>query len=131
MIRILLLVAGAANLANGLVMLLAPATWFFQLIPGVPDTGAFNAHLVADVGTFYVAIGAGLIVAARDPARHVVAVAVAAGASVLHAVLHLVSHAAGILSGHLTAEVALIYVPTAALAAMAIALASRSAAARA
>ena len=130
MIRILLIVAGAANVLNGLVMLLAPDTWFFRLIPGVPDTGPFNAHLVADVGTFYVPIGVGLLVAARNPTRHVVAVGVAAGACLLHALLHLVSHAAGLLSGYMTTEVALIYVPTVVLAAMALALVSGAATAR-
>jgi hypothetical protein len=110
MIRILLLVAGVAKRSERSRHAARADTWFFRLIPGVPDTGPFNAHLVADLGTFYVPIGVGLLVAAHNPARHV-AVGVAAGASLLHALLHLVS-------------------PTAALAAIALAVTSGAATAR-
>jgi hypothetical protein len=62
-IKILLWLLGAISLINGIAMFFAPSTWFFRLVPGVPETGAFNAHLVADSGTFFMAVGAGLLIA--------------------------------------------------------------------
>ena len=50
-IKILLWLLGATSLINGIAMFFAPSAWFFRLVPGVPETGPFNAHLVADSGT--------------------------------------------------------------------------------
>ena len=108
-------ILGAVTLINGLEMLLAPGYWY-SLVPGVSETGPLNTHLVADAGTFNIPIGLGLILASRDPYRHVVVIAIAAGAGLLHSLLHLYSHAAGYLSvEHLTTEVLGIYLPTAIL----------------
>ncbi len=93
----------------------------FRLVPGVPETGPFNAHLVADSGTFFIAVGVGLLIAGFDPRRHVVAVVVAAIANLFHSILHIYSHEAGLLSlDHLGTEVIGIYLPTVLLIAMAI-----------
>ena len=111
-------ILGAVTLINGLEMLLAPGYWY-NSVPGVSENGPLNAHLVADAGTFNIPIGLGLILAARDPYRHVVVIAIAAGAGLLHSLLHLYSHAAGYLSvEHLTTEVLGIYLPTAILLAL-------------
>jgi uncharacterized membrane protein len=119
-ITVLLWVLGATALVNGIAMFFVPRVWFFQLVPGVPETGPFNAHLVADSGTFFTAVGIGLLIAAMNPVRHVSAVIVAAIANLLHSVLHLYSHAEGILSlQHLMTEVLGIYLPTIALIAIA------------
>ena len=59
-IKILVWVLGAMSLINGIEMFFAPSMWFFRLVPGVPETGPFNAHLVADSGTFFIAVGVGL-----------------------------------------------------------------------
>jgi hypothetical protein len=117
-----LLVFGALDLVNGIAMFFAPATWFFRLIPGVPATGPFNAHMVCDGGTFFIAIGIGLMLAARDPRRDVLMVAVAAVAAVLHSALHIYSHLAGLLSGYLLFEAAAIYVPALVLIALSVIL---------
>jgi hypothetical protein len=107
---------GATYALNGAAMLFAPSLWFFRLVPGVPETGAFNAHLVMDGGTFYIPIGIALIVGALDADRHLAAVAIAAGATILHAFLHLYSHEAGLLSWeHVATEILGIYVPAAIL----------------
>jgi uncharacterized membrane protein YedE/YeeE len=104
-------------------MFLVPSTWFFRIVPGVPETGPFNAHLVADSGTFYLGIGAGLVLAALHPQRHAVAVLIAAVASVMHAILHIYSHAAGLLSyQHMTTEIVGIYLPTIVLCVLAFVL---------
>jgi hypothetical protein len=122
-IPILLWLFAALYLANGIEMFFVPSIWFFRIVPGVPETGPFNAHLVADSGTFYLGIAAGLVLAALHPRRHAVAVLVAAVASVMHAILHIYSHAAGLLSyQHLTTEIVGIYLPTIVLCVLALVL---------
>jgi hypothetical protein len=113
-ITMLLWLLAAVYLANGIEMFFVPSIWFFRLVPGVPETGPFNAHLVADSGTFYLGIAAGLVLAALHPERHAVAVVVvAAVASTMHSILHIYSHAAGLLSSqHIPTEVVGIYLPT-------------------
>jgi len=121
--KIVLWLLGATSLINGIAMFFAPATWFFKMVPGVPETGPFNAHLVADSGTFFIAVGVGLLIAGFDPRRHVAVVIVAAVANVFHSILHLYSHEAGLLSlAHFGTEVIGIYLPTLILIAMAIIL---------
>lgn len=120
-IKILLWVLGGVSLINGIEMFFAPSLWFFRLVPGVPETGPFNAHLVADSGTFFIAVGVGLLIAGFDPRRHVAAVIVAAIANLFHSILHLYSHEAGLLSlDHLGTEVLGIYIPTLPLIVIAI-----------
>ena len=120
-IKILLWILGAVSLINGIEMFFAPSVWFFRLVPGVPETGPFNAHLVADSGTFFIAVGIGLLIAGFDPKRHVAAVIVAAIANLFHSILHVYSHEAGLLSlDHLGTEVLGIYIPTLVLIAIAI-----------
>ena len=121
--KIVLWLLGATSLINGIAMFFAPATWFFKMVPGVPETGPFNAHLVADSGTFFIAVGVGLLIAGFDPRRHVAVVIVAAVANLFHSILHLYSHEAGLLSlAHFGTEVIGIYLPTLILIAMAIIL---------
>jgi hypothetical protein len=109
----LLWILAVLDIVNGIEMFFFPSTWFFKLVPGVPETGPYNMHLVADGGTFFLAVGVGLVFAAIDPRRNVVAVVVAAVAGVMHSALHIYSHAAGLLSlQHLTTEVLGIYIPT-------------------
>jgi len=122
-ITILLWLLGATSLINGIAMFFAPSAWFFRLVPGVPETGPFNAHLVADSGTFFIAVGVGLLIAGSDPKRHVAVVIVAAISNLFHSILHIYSHEAGLLSlEHLGTEISGIYLPTAALIVIAIIL---------
>ncbi|MFZ3006326.1 MAG: hypothetical protein WA047_09125, partial [Phenylobacterium sp.] len=44
---------------NGLFMLGAPLTWY-DAVPGVPSTGAFNTHFVRDIGAAYLVTALGL-----------------------------------------------------------------------
>lgn len=102
----------ALDIVGGIQMFFFPSAWFFKLVPGVPETGPFNMHLVMDGGTFFLAVGVGLVAAALNPRRNAIAVVVAAIAGVMHSILHLYSHAAGWLSTeHLTAELLGIYIP--------------------
>lgn len=51
---------------NGLWMLVAPDLWF-ATIPGVEETGPFNAHLVRDTGLGFIAAAAALCLLAVRP----------------------------------------------------------------
>lgn len=81
---------GAAALGNGAWMYLAPQAWFI-VIPGVLDSGPFNAHLVRDVGAAYVAQGLALTLPARAWSLYLVAAAFGG----LHALLHVWEVACG------------------------------------
>lgn len=106
-------IVAALDIINGIEMFFFPSAWFFKLVPGVPETGPYNMHLVMDSGTFFLAVGIGLVAAALNPRRNAIAVVVAAVAGVMHSALHIWSHAAGLLSlEHLTTEVLGIYIPT-------------------
>ena len=53
-------------LTNGLFMLVAPKTWY-ELIPGVVDTGFFNAHFVRDIGIIQMFLGVLFVLGIRMP----------------------------------------------------------------
>jgi uncharacterized protein YjeT (DUF2065 family) len=86
-------VLGLSLAANGLVMLACPADWYV-MVPGVIDTGPFNAHFVRDIGVAYLVSGAALVWLAVSPAARPAAQAGAAFLA-LHAVVHLWDTAAG------------------------------------
>jgi hypothetical protein len=119
----LLGILAATDLINGVAMFCFPAAWFFRLVPGVPESGAYNMHLVMDSGTFFLGVGIGLAAAALDPYRNAIAVVIAAVVSTMHAILHLWSHAEGLLTWNAaTTEIVGIYIPTLVLIALAIVL---------
>jgi hypothetical protein len=120
-------ILAAMHIVNGIEMFFFPAAWFFKSVPGVPETGAYNMHLVMDGGTFFLAVGVGLAAAALNPQRNAIAVAVAAVAGVMHSALHIYSHAAGLLSTkHLVTELMGIYIPAILLIAITAILYSQS-----
>ena len=122
-------VLAVLGLITAFAQLFAPRAWFFTLVPGVTETGPFNAHLVQDAGTFNLAIGLGLIAAARNPVRYAIAVVIAATAASAHALLHVYAHAAGLLSdAHLAVELLGILAPAVLLTAAAIVLIRRDSA---
>lgn len=123
----ILWILAVLHLINGIEMFFFPSAWFFKLVPGVPETGPYNMHLVMDGGTFFLAVGVGLVAAAMNPRRNAIAVVVAAVASVMHSALHIYSHAAGLLSTeHLVTEVLDIYIPAILLIAISAILFSQS-----
>jgi uncharacterized protein YjeT (DUF2065 family) len=89
----LALILGLGLSANGLFMLTAPADWY-ATVPGVTDTGPFNAHFVRDIGAAYLVAGATLVWFAFDLAARPAALAGAAFLA-LHALVHLWDAAAG------------------------------------
>src|ERR1700676_5660720 len=95
---VVLWIIAVMDIVTGIEMFFCPAAWFFRLVRGVTETGPFNGHLVMDGGTFFLAVGVGLVAAALNPRRNAIAVVVAAVAGVMHSPLHLSSHPAGLLS---------------------------------
>lgn len=45
----ILIIISILYLANGLMMLITPLLWY-QLTPGVSETGPFNSHFIRDIG---------------------------------------------------------------------------------
>ena len=82
--QVVVAIAGLTHLLVGLAMLLVPM-WFFVTIGTFPP---FNRHYTGDMGAFQLALGAGLLVAARTPARQRLLIAIAAAGNLLHMLNH-------------------------------------------
>jgi hypothetical protein len=80
------LALGLVQLGLGVWMLVAPRS-FFDAIGGF---GAFNEHYVRDVSTWYLALGAALLVAWRRPSWRMPVLWLAVLQYLLHVVNHLV-----------------------------------------
>ena len=112
-------VLGLGTLANGIWMLISPATWYTELPAGVPDTGPLNSHFVHDLGVVFAIAGAGAIWCARNLERcapvHVGITAFIAG----HALVHVIELMVGLLpADHWWMDAPLVFVPAAILLAI-------------
>jgi hypothetical protein len=81
--------------ANGIFMLVAPLTWY-ELVPGVTDTGFFNQHFVRDIGIIQLFLGVAFIVGLLRPERRIGLWAAATLWLMAHALFHLWEVAVGI-----------------------------------
>jgi hypothetical protein len=81
--------------ANGLFMLVAPLTWY-ELVPGVTDTGFFNQHFVRDIGIIQLFLGVAFIVGLLRPERRIGLWAAATLWLSAHALFHFWEVAVGI-----------------------------------
>ena len=82
----LLLVFGGIQVALGLALWLAPGTFFEEVGP----YGVRNDHYMADLATFYLALGAGSLVAVVRSRWRVPVLAIALVQYVLHSLNHLI-----------------------------------------
>lgn len=107
--RVLLLIIGIYQAANGLVMLTAPEIWY-SAVPGVPETGPANIHFIRDIGLAFLAAGAALLMASRRPddGRLVVVATIFLGG---HAIYHLVEMTHGTTLAAAARDIVLIAVP--------------------
>jgi len=80
---------------NGLFMLIAPLTWY-ELVPGVTDTGFFNQHFVRDIGIIQLMLGVAFIVGLVNSERRIGLWAAATLWLSAHALFHFWEVAAGI-----------------------------------
>jgi hypothetical protein len=92
--RLIAAILAVANVANGLMMLVAGPRWY-QSVPGATETGPYNPHFVQDIGVAFLVSGLALAVRAWRPVYWPAAVA-GAGFLAAHALIHLVA----IVSGH-------------------------------
>lgn len=81
--------------ANGIFMLVAPLTWY-ELVPGVTDTGFFNQHFVRDIGIIQLFLGVAFIIGLLRPERRIGLWAAATLWLIAHALFHLWEVAVGI-----------------------------------
>jgi presenilin-like A22 family membrane protease len=84
--RILLIVFALTQLVLGLLLWLAPGFFYDEIGP----FGARNDHYMADLATFYLALGAVMLVAVRRESWRVPVLAVALAQYTLHALNHLI-----------------------------------------
>jgi hypothetical protein len=84
-LRIGLVFFGGINFALGIVMMLAPGFFF----DNIGTYGVRNNHFIGDLGSFYIAAGAGLLVSVRRPSWRAPLLYVSAAWYALHAVNHL------------------------------------------
>ena len=88
MTRLIAVVLAVILGANALFQLGAPLAWY-DVVPGVPSTGAFNPHFVRDVGAAYLVTAMGLAWFAWRPAQGWPALVAGAMFLTLHSAIHL------------------------------------------
>jgi hypothetical protein len=96
----LLALLAALSVVNGLWMLVAPTSWYHEVLEPVPGLDLITEHFVRDVGCAFVAFGAALGWAAASPRLRTPLVALAALFFGLHALLHVFDTARGYLDAH-------------------------------
>jgi hypothetical protein len=84
--RPLLIAFGAGQLVLGLLLWLAPGFFYDEIGP----FGARNDHYMGDVASFYVALGAAVLVAVRRESWRVPVLAIALAQYALHSLNHLI-----------------------------------------
>lgn len=82
---------------NGLFMLIDPMAWY-ELVPGVTDTGFFNQHFIRDIGIIQLFLGVAFVLGMVLPERRVGLWAAATLWLCAHALFHFWEVAAGICS---------------------------------
>ena len=80
---------------NGAFMLVAPKAWY-EVVPGVVDTGFFNAHFVRDIGIIQMFLGVLFVLGVKITAARFELWAAATLWLTAHAALHLWEVAVGI-----------------------------------
>lgn len=80
---------------NGLFMLVAPLTWY-ELVPGVTDTGFYNQHFIRDIGIVQLLLGVAFAIGLFRPERRIGLWAAATAWLVAHALFHFWEVAVGI-----------------------------------
>jgi uncharacterized protein YjeT (DUF2065 family) len=92
---ILIAFNGLFLFGNGLFMLVAPMAWY-DIVPGVTDTGSFNPHFIRDIGMIQMFLGAAFAIGMIQPAHRFALWAVATSWLIAHASFHLWEVAVGI-----------------------------------
>ncbi len=88
---------GAFLSLNGLFMLIAPLAWY-ELVPGVTDTGFFNQHFIRDIGMIQLFLGIAFAIGLYLPERRIGLWAASTAWLSAHALFHFWEVAVGICS---------------------------------
>ncbi len=88
---------GVFRSANGLFMLISPLAWY-ELVPGVTDTGFFNQHFIRDIGLIQLFIGVAFAIGMLVPEHRIGLWAAAPAWLSAHALFHFWAVAVGICS---------------------------------
>ncbi len=80
---------------NGIFMLVAPLTWY-DLVPGVTDTGFYNQHFIRDIGIVQLFLGVAFAIGFVRPERRIGLWAAATAWLIAHALFHFWEVAVGI-----------------------------------
>jgi len=85
------ILAGGLALALGInaLAMLFGSFWWYNAVPGVTATGAYNPHFVRDIGAAYLVVAGGLGWFAWRPVQGWPALVAAAAFLVLHAGVHI------------------------------------------
>jgi hypothetical protein len=83
-VRATLIGGGVLYVFSGVTLLFAPV-WFLERVGTFPP---FNRHYMGDAGSFVLALGIGLLVAARDPIRQRILIAIGLVGTLLHTANH-------------------------------------------
>lgn len=126
--RLLSALLGVAAVLNAAIMLIAPRIYFTS-VPGVVDTGPFNAHLVRDLGA--AGLAAGLVLAWHAISRlpPLSGLWVAAGMFCFHALIHPSEFVAGgrTVRAALVQDLPLVYFPALVTVCLAVVAARKAA----
>ena len=100
------------NVLNGLWMLVAPESWYYNIPAAVPDTGALNIHFVRDIGSAYITCGVALALAAYMPLARFGLMVVTTTFYFLHACGHIFDIAVENLpDSHIYIDMPLVFIP--------------------
>lgn len=83
--------------ANGIFMLVAPLIWY-DLVPGVTDTGFYNQHFIRDIGIIQLFLGVAFAIGMFRAERRIGLWAAATSWLIAHALFHFWEVAVGICS---------------------------------
>lgn len=97
-LRIVSALLAALYAVNAAMMVLFPERWY-EMTPGVPETGGFNAHFIVDIGLIYLTSAACLALWALRPEVGSTLPKIAAVWPAMHALFHLVHWTDGLPQG--------------------------------
>jgi hypothetical protein len=107
----LAVILGLGLAGNALWMLASPQAWY-QVVPGVAESGPANGHFIRDIGCAYLVAALSLLWLARSPKQAWPAALAGGGFLALHALVHTWDLLAGREPAHqLAADLPAIFLP--------------------
>src|SRR5688572_28158186 len=94
-IAVMVVLMSVFLIANGVFMLVAPAAWY-EIVPGVTDTGFFNQHFIRDIGIIKLFLGLAFVAGWIHPEWRVTLWSVSTLWLAAHAAFHIWEVAVGI-----------------------------------